>query len=98
MNSIEENGSGYKQPLGGLDVLATSPQSLGADRRTYLTQVRKWLSRASKAARIRTLVCTGNSILDPWLIPQITIENTESLWSLVAVPANLYESMQPCRR
>jgi alkanesulfonate monooxygenase len=86
MNPIEESGSGEKpKPLGCLDVFATSPQSLVADRRTYLKQVAKVAQWSEKAGCIGTLVYTDNSIVDPWLVAQVIIENTEALCPLVAV-------------
>lgn len=86
MNPIEDTGSGCNtKGVGRLEIFATSPQSLGADRSTYLKQVAKVAQWSEKAGCVGTLVYTDNSIIDPWLVAQVIIENTESLCPLVAV-------------
>ncbi len=86
INPIEASGPRHKMnSLGCLDIFATSPQSFGADRSTYLKEVAKVAQWSEKAGCRGTLVYTDNSILDPWLVSQIIIENTESLSPLVAV-------------
>jgi alkanesulfonate monooxygenase len=68
-----------------LQLFATSPQSLGADRATYrqnVIEVARWSERAGCAG---ILVYTDNSVVDPWLVSQIIVENTSTLCPLVAV-------------
>ena len=71
--------------LGHLNVFSTSPQSLNANKSTYLTQlseVARWSERAGCSG---ILVYTDNAIVDPWLVAQVIIENTDTLAPLVAV-------------
>jgi alkanesulfonate monooxygenase len=68
-----------------LRLFATSPQSLGADAATYkqnVIDVARWSERAGCAG---ILVYTDNSIVDPWLVSQVIVENTSTLAPLVAV-------------
>ena len=66
-------------------VFATTPQSLGADRSSYLNDVAQ-VARWSEAAGCSgSLVYTDNGIVDPWLVSQVIIDNTEALCPLVAV-------------
>jgi len=68
-----------------LQLFATSPQSLGSDPASYresVAQVARWSERAGC---VGILVYTDNSIVDPWLVSQIIIENTSTLSPLVAV-------------
>lgn len=66
-------------------VYSTCPQSKDLDRFRYLQAVAD-VSRWSEAAGCAgILVYTDNGIVDPWLVSQIVIENTERLKPLVAV-------------
>jgi alkanesulfonate monooxygenase len=68
-----------------LDVYATCPQSKDVDRFGYLpavADVARWSERAGCAG---ILVYADNGIVDPWLVSQVVIENTERLCPLVAV-------------
>ena len=70
---------------GSIQLFSTSPQSLGADCASYVhnvIEVARWSERAGCAG---ILVYTDNSIVDPWLVSQIIVENTASLSPLVAV-------------
>ena len=70
---------------GPIQLFSTSPQSLGADCASYVhnvIEVARWSERAGCAG---ILVYTDNSIVDPWLVSQIIVENTASLSPLVAV-------------
>lgn len=68
-----------------IQLFATSPQSLGADRATYLQNVIEVARWSERAGCTGILVYTDNSIVDPWLVAQIIVENTSSLSPLVAV-------------
>lgn len=65
-------------------VFSTCPQSSQADAQSYLRQiidVARWSEEAGCAG---ILVYTDNSLVDPWLVSQIIIENTGSLCPLIA--------------
>jgi alkanesulfonate monooxygenase len=68
-----------------IEIFATSPQSKDFPREVYLQQVidvAKWSEEAGCTA---ILVYTDNSIVDPWLVAQIILENTKTLCPLVAI-------------
>src|SRR6059036_187606 len=69
----------------GIEIFSTCPQSSGADPTAYVrnvVDVARW-SEAAGCSGI--LVYTDNSLVDPWLVSQIIIQNTHSLCPLVAV-------------
>jgi alkanesulfonate monooxygenase len=74
-----------------IDVFSTSPQSSAVDRESYVRNVIE-VARWSEAAGCEgILVYTDNSLLDPWLVTQIIIQNTKKLCPLVAVqPAYMH--------
>ena len=66
-------------------IYTTCPPSTAMDRTGYVSTVRdvaRWSDRAGFAG---ILVYTDNSLVDPWLVSQIVVENTEHLCPLVAV-------------
>jgi len=69
----------------GLKVFSTCPQSLGSSPKTYLNEVSEVARWSEQAGCAGILVYTDNSILDPWLVSQIVIQNTSKLCPLVAV-------------
>ena len=72
-------------PLKRIDVFATAPQSLGADRDTYhqnVIDVARW---SEEAGCTGILVYTDNGIVDPWLVSQVILAHTRNLCPLVAV-------------
>src|SRR3954454_13963396 len=71
--------------LGSLNVYATSPQSLDSDQTSYLRKVIEVARWSENAGCTGTLVYTDNSIVDPWLVAQTILSNTERLTPLVAV-------------
>ncbi len=79
---MSENGL---QSLSSIEVFGTCPGS-GADDGTayiqHVIDVARWTERAGCRG---ILVYTDNSLIDPWLVSQIIIENTERLCPLVAV-------------
>jgi alkanesulfonate monooxygenase len=79
----EEPASSLK--FGGLQVFATSPQSLDFDSDSYLKRVVDVARWSENAGCTGTLVYTDNSIVDPWVVAQTIIANTRSLSPLVAV-------------
>lgn len=68
-----------------VEVFSTCPTSTEAAPETYLknvTNVARWSERNGCKG---ILVYTDNSLVDPWLVSQTIIENTEALCPLVAV-------------
>jgi alkanesulfonate monooxygenase len=77
--------------IGPIQLFSTSPQSLGADPATYKRQVIDVAQWSEHAGCTGILVYTDNSIVDPWLVSQIILENTTSISPLVAVqPAYMH--------
>lgn len=68
-----------------VEVFSTCPNSSGAAPENYLRKVAD-VARWSEQNGCRgILVYTDNSLVDPWLVSQIIIENTTALCPLVAV-------------
>lgn len=75
----------------GVRVFSTSPQSSAVDRAAYVQNVIDVARWSEKAGCEGILVYTDNSLVDPWLVAQIIIQNTERLCPLVAVqPAYMH--------
>ncbi|MGH9499153.1 MAG: LLM class flavin-dependent oxidoreductase [Terriglobales bacterium] len=72
-------------------MFSTSPQSSGVERADYVARVIE-VARWSEAAGCEgILVYTDNSLVDPWLVAQIIIQNTSRLSPLVAIqPAYMH--------
>ena len=69
----------------GIRIFSTCPQSKDVARGDYLAQV-QCVARWSEAAGCTgMLIYTDNSIVDPWLVAQLTLQCTERLCPLVAV-------------
>jgi alkanesulfonate monooxygenase len=71
--------------LKGLTVYSTCPQSKDVPASEYvrhIIQVARWSEDAGCSG---ILVYTDNSIVDPWLVAQVILENTRHLSPLVAV-------------
>lgn len=75
----------------GLYVFSTSPQSSAVPRESYvehLINVARWSENAGCEG---ILVYTDNSLVDPWLVAQIIVQNTKRLCPLVAIqPAYMH--------
>ena len=72
-------------PVHGARIYTTCPQSKDLDRRHYVQRVID-IARWSEEFRCDgMLMYTDNSLVDPWLVAQIVVENTERLMPLVAV-------------
>lgn len=68
-----------------IQLFSTCPQSKDLPAGRYLEEVSK-VSRWSEAAGCAgMLVYTDNGLVDPWLVSQVVLENTERLAPLVAV-------------
>jgi alkanesulfonate monooxygenase len=75
-----EKGSSYD-----IKVFSTSPQSSAAPRESYVQNVVDVARWSEEAGCEGILVYTDNSLVDPWQVAQIIIQNTRHLSPLVAV-------------
>jgi alkanesulfonate monooxygenase len=74
-----------------LHVFSTSPQSSAVDRADYIAKVIEVARWSEEAGCEGILVYTDNSLVDPWLVAQLIIQNTTRLSPLVAVqPAYMH--------
>jgi alkanesulfonate monooxygenase len=72
-------------------VFSTSPQSSAVEREVYVANVVDVAKWSEEAGCEGILVYTDNSLVDPWLVAQIIIQNTRRLSPLVAVqPAYMH--------
>jgi len=85
---IKPDNSSQQKPMSAdnnLEVFATCPSSSTAVHGNYyqrIVDVARWSEEQGCKG---ILVYSDNSIVDPWLVSQIIIENTETLCPLVAV-------------
>jgi alkanesulfonate monooxygenase len=68
-----------------VEVFSTCPQSKDVDQAEYLRRVADVARWSDEAGYRGILVYTDNGIVDPWLVSQIILQNTEQLCPLVAV-------------
>jgi alkanesulfonate monooxygenase len=68
-----------------VEVFSTCPQSKDVDQAEYLRRVADVARWSDEAGYRGILVYTDNSIVDPWLVSQVILQNTEQLCPLVAV-------------
>jgi alkanesulfonate monooxygenase len=68
-----------------IEVFSTCPQSSQVDKRDYLEQVVNVARWSEEAGCKGILVYTDNSLVDPWLVSQIILQNTKTLAPLVAI-------------
>jgi alkanesulfonate monooxygenase len=72
-------------------VFSTSPQSSVVPRSSYLANVIDVARWSEEAGCEGILVYTDNSLVDPWMLTQVIIQNTRKLCPLVAVqPAYMH--------
>ena len=72
-------------------VFSTSPQSVAVSRESYLANVIDVACWSEQAGCEGILVYTDNSLVDPWMVAQIIIQNTQRLCPLVAIqPAYMH--------
>lgn len=67
-----------------LQVFSTCPSSLTAPE-NYLHHVKQVARWSEQAGCTGSLIYTDNSLVDPWMVAQVVVENTASLCPLVAV-------------
>src|ERR1700692_1380698 len=68
-----------------IEIFSTTPQSKDFPRETYLQQVIDVATWSEEAGCTAILVYTDNSIVDPWLVAHIILQNTKRLCPLVAI-------------
>jgi alkanesulfonate monooxygenase len=68
-----------------IEIFSTTPQSKDFPREIYLQQVIDVARWSEEAGHTAILVYTDNSIVDPWLVSHIILQNTTRLAPLVAV-------------
>ena len=74
----------------GLRVFTTCEQSTRSDRDSYADQVAKLARWSEESGCEGILVYTDNSLVDPWLVSQLIIENTEILLPARRDPAGVH--------
>src|SRR5260370_23822526 len=73
----------YDEPQ--IEIFPTSPESKALPRETYGQQVISVARWSGEAGCTAILVYTDNSLVDPWLVSQIILQNTERLCPLIAI-------------
>jgi alkanesulfonate monooxygenase len=68
-----------------IEIFSTCPQSSQVDCEHYLQQVIEVARWSEEAGCQGTLIYTDNSLVDPWLVAQVIIENTQRLCPLIAL-------------
>lgn len=68
-----------------LEIFSTCPQSSQVSKEEYLNNVADVARWSEQYDYKGILVYTDNSLVDPWLVSQVIIENTKKLCPLVAV-------------
>ena len=66
-------------------IFSTAPQSREVDRALYLPKLIEIAQWSEQAGFEGILIYTDNSLVDPWLVAQVIIQNTANLCPLVAV-------------
>ena len=74
-----------------LEVFCTCPQSIQVSRERYVDEVKAVARWSEECGCKGILVYTDNSLVDPWLVSQVILQNTKKLCPLVAVqPAYMH--------
>jgi alkanesulfonate monooxygenase len=68
-----------------IEIFSTSPQSKDFPRDHYVQQVISVARWSEEAGCTAILVYTDNSLVDPWLLAQIILQNTQKVCPLVAI-------------
>ena len=69
----------------GIEIFSTSPQSKGCPRESYVQNVIDVAQWSEEAGCTAILVYTDNSLVDPWLVAHIILQNTRELCPLIAI-------------
>jgi alkanesulfonate monooxygenase len=80
-DQIETDGTG-REPF---EIYSTCPQSRDSNSSAYLKQIVDAAQWSETAGCTGILIYADNSIVDPWLVGQVVLENTEHLCPLIAV-------------
>jgi len=85
---MTQSGTNHNQDI---KFFSTCPQSSAVDRESFMRKVIDVAQWSENAGCEGILIYTDNSLMDPWLIAQIIIQNTTKLCPLVAVqPAYMH--------
>jgi alkanesulfonate monooxygenase len=68
-----------------IEIFSTSPQSKDFPQDVYVKQVIDVATWSEQAGCTAILVYTDNSIVDPWLVSHLILQNTKKLCPLVAI-------------
>lgn len=68
-----------------ISLFSTCPQSKDYPRAEYVAQIRRVSQWSEAAGCTGMLIYTDNSIVDPWLIAQLVLQDTRQLCPLIAV-------------
>ncbi len=68
-----------------IEIFSTSPQSKDFPQDTYVQHVIDVANWSEQAGCTAILVYTDNSIVDPWLVANLILQNTKTLCPLVAI-------------
>jgi alkanesulfonate monooxygenase len=68
-----------------IEIFATCPQSSQVPKETYFNNIIEVAQWSEKYGCKGILVYTDNSLVDPWLVSQVILENTTTLCPLVAI-------------
>ncbi len=82
-NTVETKQSQFSSPA--LEIFATCSQSSQVSKDKYFKNVIDVAQWSEKYGCKGILVYTDNSLVDPWLVSQVIIENTDALCPLVAI-------------
>ena len=82
---IDRQASDQMSEKSHIEIFSTAPQSKDFPRETYVQQLIDVAIWSEAAGCTAILVYTDNSIVDPWLVAQIILQNTKRLCPLVAI-------------
>jgi len=82
---IDRKASDQMSEKSDIEIFSTAPQSKDFPRETYVQQLIDVAIWSEAAGCTAILVYTDNSIVDPWLVAQIILQNTKRLCPLVAI-------------
>lgn len=89
MNAEENEASGQEPAVTGapvtLEIFSTCSQSSQVAKEDYYSNIIDIAQWSEKYGCKGILVYTDNSLVDPWMVSQVIIENTSALCPLVAV-------------
>jgi len=75
----------FQRSSDGIRIFSTAPQSRVVDRELFVRNIVEIAQWSEQAGCEGILIYTDNSLVDPWLVAQLIIENTKALCPLVAI-------------